>query len=240
MKGYREELKDFLSRKSFLVAILLTALLAYGFAAVNSTIYFDDLEASRYVGEGNNMLQAGRFGTVLWSIVCGYRDRLVENAFVIDVLSVGFLSLATVNFGILFRRISSNQISMSACTVFACVLLSYPLMNEIWEYTGTNILICGGFLLASFALLLVYECIHKQERKNIGNLLGASLLLTWVCASYESIVPVYIFFVCAVLALQIVYGEEKEKQLKEVVLQGLIYAAVLAVGLILRVIVHRL
>lgn len=233
MKAYCDELKGFLKDKVFIAAVMVIALLSYGFATTNIAISIDDLEGDRYVGDGNVMLKAGRFGTFLWSKLQGPWS----NSFTTDCLAISLFVFAAINLCILLRRVSSNHISMSACTVFSCLLLSYPLINEVWEYTGTNVLICGGTLLASFSILLIHEILHGKKGK-WRNLIGAALLMTWVCSSYESVVSVYIFFVFAVLALQIVYGTEKEKLLKEVLRQGLVYAGVLCAGILLRTLIH--
>ena len=41
--------------------------------------------------------------------------------------------------------------------LFACLFVSYPLMNEIWEYSGANICVCGGYLLDAAALNLLWD-----------------------------------------------------------------------------------
>ena len=236
MNQYKKELSAFLHSRVFMVCVILVTALSFGFAMTNVTISIDDLEGERYTGSGNDMLRAGRFGTFLWTRLTGAWDH----AFLIDALSLAMMIFAVINWCILFRRVTDHAVSMEACTVFSCVFVSYPLMNEVWEYTGTNRIICGGYLLLSIALLLVYEQIHEGQWKKPWRLILASLLMMLVCASYESVVAVYIFFVFAILALQIVYGTEKEKTLWEVLRQGMIYASVLVAGLILRVVVHQI
>lgn len=219
-----------------MIAVLVIALLSYGFAAANLTISIDDLEGDRYTGSGNQMLQAGRFGTVLSKLL---RGGIWNTPFSVDVLAVILLILAAVNLCILFRRIAGDQIPMMSFIIFGCVLISYPLMNEIWEYSGANFNVCIGFFWDSAALLLVHGWLHSTGRRNHWALLLASGAMMWVGSSYESLIPVYIFLVFALLALQIVYGPAGEKKLTEVLRQGLVYAGVLAAGLLLRLLVHQ-
>ena len=240
MKRYQSDIKLFANTKIYIVCLLVVALLAYGFAAVNGTVGIDDLESDRYAGSGNALYAAGRFATVWWATLLGYRGNLVANSFVVDIVAVLFLCYCAVNFCILFRRIMGDKLKMAACTVFSCMLVSYPLMNEIWEYTGANLNVCGGFLLVSFALLLIHGWLHGGAWRKPAKLIIASLLMMLVCAGYESLAAVYVFFVFALLALQAIYGSEQEKTLREILRQGMIYAAVLVMGLLLRAVVHRI
>ena len=239
MHSYCSDLKKIFGNKVYTAAVLLIALLCYGFAAFNTSVSLDDLEVERYVCNGGTLLTSGRFATVLWAQLLGYSHDLPLNSTAIDILSVLMLVFSAANFSILFRRISAEKISLGACTVFSCLLISYPLMNEIWEYTGANLNVCVGFLLASFSLLSVYDFLETDGKKQWYRLIPSALMMMLVCAGYESIVPVYVFMVFAVLALQAVYGKTENKKLRVMILHGLVYAAVLAAGLLLRIIVHR-
>lgn len=240
MKMYIEELKQYIRSKQYLFAVLLIAVISYGYAVMNVSVSIDDLEVNRYVGNGNDLLASGRFGTVLWAILFGYRDNLVVNSGTIDLIAVIMLIWAATNFCILFQRIAKEKINESAYTFFSCVLISYPLMNEIWEYTGANLNVCGGFLLVSFSLLLIYDHTHNDRNKSFFKLMLASILMMWVCAGYESLVPVYIFFTFAILALQMAGGENKENKISSMIKQGMLYAAILVIGILLRIIVHSI
>lgn len=237
MKKYIEDLKGILRNKPYLFSVIIISIISFGYAAFNTSVSIDDMEYDRYVGSGNVMLSAGRFGIWFWSFIEGKW----ENSFLIDVFAVLLFIFACVNFCILFKRVSNGKIGMSALTVFSCLFISYPLMNEIWEYTGANVNICGSFFLVSLSLLIIHSFIHgKKGLLSYLSLGGAALLMMLVCAGYESVVPVYIFFVFAVIALQIIYGEEKEKKFLEILKQGLLYAGILVAGLILRVVVHKI
>lgn len=238
--SYIDELKSIFLNRTFLICVIAIAVIAYGFAACNITVGIDDLEGDRYVGSGMAMLQAGRFTMYLISLLFGYGSRVMEHAYVIDILAVCGLIWSSVNFCILFRRICKDAVSIDACTVFTCILVSYPLHNEIWEYTGANLCVSFGFVCVSLALLCMHRVVHQQEKSNLKYVIGASVFLMLVCSGYESLVTVYIFFVFAVLALQVVYGTQQEKKVKTIFLQGLCYAAALAAGLILRILVHQI
>jgi hypothetical protein len=237
IKEYLEDVRKLLKSKIFVFSLFAIAVISFGYAAFNSSLSIDDTESDRYTGSGNAMLSAGRFTMLFWSVVQGRW----ENAFIMDLVSIFMFAFACINLCILFRRVSNGKISLGALTVFSCLFISYPLMNEIWEYTGTNIVICGAFLLTSFSLLLIHSFLHGKKGKGAYlSLIAAAVMLMFLCAGYESVVSVYIFFVFAVIALQIIYGEEKEKKFLEITKQGSLYAGLLVIGLLLRVIVHKI
>ncbi len=236
MRSYFEDVKGFLKNRRYMFCVIMLSVISFGYAAFNTSIGIDDLEYDRYVGSGNVMLSAGRFGIWFWSFIEGRW----ENSYVIDIVAVVFLILAAISFSVLFKRVTNNKISDAALTIFSCMFVSYPLIIDIWEYTGANVNICGAYLFVALSLLLIYEQIHSGNWKKPLRLIPASLMMMIVCAGYESVVSVYIFFVFAILALQVVYGAEKEKRLFEIIRQGLIYAGVLVVGLVLRVVVHKI
>jgi len=236
MKQYSDDVKELFSSKLFVIAILIVAVISYGFAATNISISIDDLQNDRYMGSGNDMLQAGRFGMNLTYLLRGGKWY---NSYSTDIIAVIFLMWAAITFCVLFRRVSRNHISVNSCTVFSCMLISYPLMNEIWEYTGANTVVCVSFFLSSVVVLVMYEWLHSSK-KQIWILTIAAAAMMWLCAGYESLVSVYIFCVFAVLTLQVMYGDEREKEFWVILRQGLVYAGILMAGIILRLIVHRM
>ena len=238
MKSYREALYDLCSKKRFILCVALLALIAYGFAVTNSTLYIDTLENDRYVGSGQDMLQAGRFTMTLVANLVGFVGTEAQNESTLEILTILGLILAGVNLCVLFRRICGSALSDNACLVFVCVFLTYPLYIELWPYTGGMLMVSFGQVFSSYALLLIYSILHDGKSGRWGKLAFASGLMTLVCAGYEAVVPVYIASVFAVLRLQVVYPKGNERRVREILRQGLCYAAVLVVGLVLRLAVH--
>lgn len=239
-KEYLADIRFFVLSKKFIVCVLAVSILSYGFAATNVSVGIDDLEVERYIGDGMELLASGRFSTYLWSVLFGYNTNLPQNSFVIDVLSIVMFILATINYCILFRRIAGTGVSILCYTIFSCVLISYPLMLEIWEYTGANLNVCIGYLFVSYSLLLMQDQIRNSSWKRPWRVIVSVLLMTLVCGGYESLAVVYVFFVFAILGMQIIFENGKGKSAKNIFRQGIIYAMILVCGVILRVIVHQI
>ena len=110
----------------------------FGFDISNLTINIDSLAGDIYNSSTGQMIPSGRFGLQFWNFFFKNTAHLVENSYLTGILGLFFLIWAAINFCILFKRASNNTLSMPAYTVFAACLVSYPLMNEIWEYYGAN------------------------------------------------------------------------------------------------------
>ena len=237
MKDYRKAVAEIANRR-YVICVLLTVLVAYGFAAFNPTISVDDLLVDYYIGSGQNMLGAGRFTMTLLGRLFNYTGSLPPNSYAIDLVAVAAFVWAAVNYCVLFRRICGDRFTDSAAVLFSCALISYPLIIEIWEYTAANLNVTLGYLMSSFALLLVYDFLHGK--RDWWYLAAAAVLLMFICAGYESLVVVYIFCVFGILFLQAGWGDPDARKVKTIILRGLCYAAVLLAGLVLKVLVHRL
>ena len=153
----KQEFGYFLKNAKFRAALGLTLLLSYGYAIATTRVSIDSLEGDRYIGTGGVMLSTGRFGMNLWAAVLGYGRAEPSYAFGIDLLAALLLALAAVSFCALLRKAAQDRISMFGYGLFACLFVSYPLMNEIWEYSGANVCVCGGYLLDAAALNLLWD-----------------------------------------------------------------------------------
>ncbi|MCO7108506.1 glucosyltransferase domain-containing protein [Gemmiger formicilis] len=234
----KQEFGYFLKNAKFRAALGLTLLLSYGYAIATTRVSIDSLEGDRYIGTGGVMLSTGRFGMNLWAAVLGYGRAEPSYAFGIDLLAALLLALAAVSFCALLRKAAQDRISMFGYGLFACLFVSYPLMNEIWEYSGANVCVCGGYLLDAAALNLLWDARQPGVpwRGRALRMGAAALCLMVVCSSYESLAAVYVLAVFALLTLEQLLAAERPR-LAAVLTEGLWYAAALVGGLCLRVLV---
>ena len=238
MTGMKQEFGYFLKNAKFRAALGLTLLLSYGYAIATTRVSIDSLEGDRYIGTGGVMLSTGRFGMNLWAAVLGYGRAEPSYAFGIDLLAALLLALAAVSFCALLRKAAQDRISMFGYGLFACLFVSYPLMNEIWEYSGANVCVCGGYLLDAAALNLLLDARQPGVpwRGRALRMGAAALCLMVVCSSYESLAAVFVLAVFALLTLEQLLAAERPR-LAAVLTEGLWYAAALVGGLCLRVLV---
>ena len=166
MKKYFEEISFFLNSRFYCVLTILTTVIAYGYAATNISIGVDDVRGQLEIGEGREVIASGRFSQAILPNLLGYHTEWIENSFAIDVLAVIILMLSAINCCILFRKKSKDSLSVIALSVFSSLMLTYPLINEIWEYTHINICICMGIFLSTVVVYAVDDWIATKW--NIG------------------------------------------------------------------------
>lgn len=236
--NYKKELERFLSNKIFIWSVVIIALLCYGYSATNTTISIDDVQGDYYFGSGNVMLAAGRFAMTFWAKMIGFGDAMPPYTFAIEMLAVACFIWSAINFCILFSRVTKDKINDVSLNIFAILLVSYPLINEIWEYSGANLIVCIGYLCVSFIMLLLQNMI-AEKKVNICSCIVAVALMILVAAGYESLVVVYIFAVTAVLFLSVAY-ESKNFSWKEMFAQIGIYVAALIAGIVGRVVIDKI
>lgn len=242
MKKLKKEFELFIKNPYYMGSVIIIAIISYGFSTMNIAVSIDDLEGDRYIGSGKVMLAAGRFGMVFWSRICGYGNAGPVNSFAIDVLAVIMLGLSAIIFCMVMKNASGNKISMQGYIVFSCLLISYPLMNEIWEYTGANVCVCGSFLFDAISLNLIWKLINEKQNKliKINYAIGAILCLMIVSASYESLIVVYIFMVFTIIGVTILFDKSYTKRSVSVITEGFAYAGILICGIGMRFICHRI
>ncbi len=237
MKKYLKELLFFVNNRFYCGLTILTAVIAYGYAAANISIGIDDVRGKLEIGDGRQVIASGRFSQVILPNLLGYHTEWIENSYAIDVLAVFLLMLSAVNCCILFRKKSKENISMTALAVFSSLMLTYPLINEIWEYTHINLCICTGIFLLTIVIYIVDE--WMKTKWNIWKAITIVLLMTFICASYESVVCVYIFLVFSIIFLAILFDQDNWT-MKLLVRTGVVYVITLLSGLLGRFVIHKI
>ena len=237
MKKYFDEVMIFISDRFYCGLTLLTVVIAYGYAATNISIGIDDIRGQLEIGEGRQVIASGRFSQAILPNLLGYHTEWIENSYAIDVLSVVFLMLSAVNCCVLFRKKSKDSISTVTLAFFSSLMLTYPLINEIWEYTHINLCICTGILFTTIVIYFVDAWMGTKW--NVWKVLLICLLMTFVCTSYESVVCVYIFLVFAILFLMVLFDSDK-CSMKFIIKAGIIYITALVSGIIGRIVIHKM
>lgn len=216
-------------KKGYWVPVLFFSVSTYGYSIFSRTIGIDDLASDIYIGSGHVMIAAGRWGMVLWNKLAAIprlspaSDRL---------LATSFLMIAGVLLSALFYQIHYDlKDGGSVCkyTVLSCCLITYPILGEIWEYSGANYMSTGGMLIS------ILTCFYLLTRQTVGvkEILATGAMMTLPMSSYEAGVLFYITLVCGLLFYQYcVWGDKSRKGLYWK--NAIIYAAPLVIALFLR------
>lgn len=184
----------FSDKKAFF--IVLYTIISYGFSLFTRTVSVDDLAKDLYVGQGKYMLVGMRWFFYVWNRLF---STICYTPFLDEIIAFVFLIMATIVIGSIFEYITKNRNNTWPFVIFSVFFINYPLINEIWEYSGTCTAIYGGLALSSYSILYY---LVSEERRSVIDYIFMGLLITPSMASYESVVFVYIELVLMVLYLK--------------------------------------
>ena len=216
-------------KKSYWVSVLFFSISTYGYSIFSRTIGIDDLASDIYIGSGHVMIAAGRWGMVLWNKLAAI-PRLSPASD--RMLATLFLMVAGILLSGLFYHIHhelKNGAFVYKYTVLSCCLITYPILGEIWEYSGANYMSTGGMLIS------ILTCFYLLTRRTVGikEILAAGVMMTLPMSSYEAGVLFYITLVCGLLFYQFCVQGEKNRT-SQYWKNTIIYAAPLVIALFLR------
>ena len=229
-------LKDFynnvIRKKIYWIPLLFFTWASYGFSMMNRTISIDDLITPYYV-DGQVWLSEYRWGAVLWKKLFSFGEC---TPYIDKFLSVHLMMAAATLACCSIYYLNGRKKNPWLYTIPACLMVTYPLINEIWEYTcGATIVVPGDFLLVGTAIL--YQL--TRPRRTWKSLLLTTLILTQVVCSAESQACVYVTSVMLLIFYRFCVQEgEKGKKLAWLT-EGLWMAAPLAAAVVLRSVLGR-
>ena len=155
--------------------LLVLSIVGYGFSIFNRTIHWDDLLKDYYY----EACLSSRWGMVLWEEIIGVTDLV---PFVDRFVTLLFVIIASFLLGVLFFHLRNGEGKILSYTVLSSMVLSYPLINEVYEYTGADIQYAGN--LALIILTYIYLAL-KRTSYNIMTFVIASLFMILPASSYE-------------------------------------------------------
>lgn len=216
-------IKGFLKDLKFVVPLVLTLLAGFGYQLFNLSIGIDDLVSERYVG---GVLQSqGRFSSVFLHYLFGFEGFV---PYVKTLFGVIFLFFGALLFCVVLKKASRDTLPRLFYTFFACAFVSYPLINEIFIYKGSDLNTGLGYALTAVGLLFAENAISaglKNKRIFIVNFIYAIITWIFLMSLYEAFAFVYVMSVCLVLFIEKSTGKEAFRKI-------VLYAAPLVIGII--------
>ena len=188
-------------KKSFFIPLLFFLILAYALSTFSRTISIDDLAGSLYTGEGNAMIAGYRWFFIVWRKIHSIANYA---PFIGDFLALCLFFLSSVNLCVILYLIFKKEKPLLYLT-FISLFMTYPLIHEVWEYTGTCTALYGSLFFSTSAL--IYMLVNKKEM-TIVDYVFCGLFLTPSTSSYEASVFLYITIVLSILFSKIINDEE--------------------------------
>ena len=162
VNDYKEKIKELVNNKKYMLAILITAILGYGYYVTNVSIGMDDTCLDRYYGEfySNNMICYGRWGSYLLYKILNLTSF---TPFWVEALTVIIILLTTILVSAFIVR-NTKRDNIKLPIIFSCIYLSYSLINEPLIFQTSNLAYVLSNLLIIGAIILWYE-IFKENIK---------------------------------------------------------------------------
>ena len=230
MKRLKDDIEFFVKKPEYIIPLILVLILSFGFVITHYSVNIDTLSDARYYREGELLAQS-RYGGVLLDKIFGVMEY---NPFFVDGLAVIFLAMAAITFCILFKKISQDKINTVSYTIFSCLFVSSPLINEIFVYTPMSLGVCFSFFVNAVIFNLLY--LYKSSEKN-KYLIFSTIMLCIISAIYESSITVYLFGIIMIEILDYIYG--KRKKTKIIIKNLLIMLIPLLVAMIINAIISK-
>lgn len=212
-------------KKRYYLPLLFITFISYAFSIFNRTVSIDDLAQDLYYGAGDLKIKGLRWGQVLINRIF---STISFTPFLNRFLGVIFLLITVVLICSIFYYLDNKKNKMFKYTVFSCIFVSYPLINEFFEYYEA-LTIPLEFAIVSLCILYLLV----NEKYDIKNILLTGLVMSVIMAGYESLIFVYILLVFIILYHQYVVNEDKKGWIKE----GFGYALPLFIALVLKFVI---
>ncbi len=229
MKRLWQEVSDIFNQKVYTICVLITAILSYGFAICQPMVGIDDSAIGRYFSEGIGPIM-GRFGYYLLNKVCPVAEY---TPFVTDFIGVALLVLGSTLWCVVWQRAMNRSLSKVASTAFSCVMISSPIISEVFIYYLHNG-IAINYCLSAILMLIFMEAVQSVNKKQKVGKMAVCLLLLWICNSFvESFTIVFLMAIVMVWILQAIYGEQTLTW-KDLSLQSLWAGLILVLSVLVR------
>lgn len=213
-------------RPQYYLPTLICVFVAYSFSLSNRTVSIDDMAQHWYYGEMGLKIQGLRWGELLINTLFSierytpFLDRFI--GLICFVISSFFICVCLYSF-------DRNKRSIWKYGIFSSIFVTYPLINEMWDYY-LPLFVGVEFVVVTFVILHQYV----NKKYSVSNIIFSGILLSIIVAGYESLVFVYIALVFVILFNQYILNDCKDNNwIKE----GFSYALPLFVAMILKFVV---
>lgn len=220
----KQGFKKFFLNPLYIFPVLISTVLCYAYYLTHETVTIDSLSSDRYY---HGLLVAqGRLTATIIENCLGFEHLPIIAENIIGL--VCFIFGATI-FCIIFDKVKPLK-NILPYTVFTCLYITFPLMNEYFMFKGSVLTTGGSVLLVSFALYFALKI-----KNLLASILVSSIFIFFAYSWYESFILVYIGAVFLLLILL----ADSEKSQKELFLNGFWLAPSLILGFSLEEIISN-
>ncbi len=213
MQRLLKELRLFLECKIYIIAMVLIAIGAYGFAISHPSIGVDDTVTELYFRDGMNAYM-GRWSIFLASKLL-HLDISTFLPWIVELASVIILLFSVTLWCVLWKRMLEPAVQLPVWNYLfpAGLLLSCPIISEVFVYYLHGG-VCSGYGATALALLCFMESLANKQKKwknMICSLLGSLFFLAFAIGFYEAFISVFVMGAIMLFILnRILYGKNND------------------------------
>lgn len=188
MKNICRELRVFAEKKAYVICLLLTMVLSYATLLHSPTVGIDDTSFGIYYEDGVSPAM-GRWCLFLIDKIF----PLNYNPYFVEAVGLLMFCVSVTLWVVVMNRLFEDKVSQWGYTVFACVLISSPIISEVvvW-YVQDGIYLGHG--VTALAVLFSMEALRQgiSTKRCISNLAAGAVFLTVALGFYEAFMIVYL------------------------------------------------
>ena len=193
---------NLIKEKWFIIPLIITTILAYGFMFTNFSVGVDDLCLERYVS-GTYILSAGRWGT--W-LVYKILNINTFTPFWLEFMCVLVIFITSIVLTSFIKQITKNKLTKLSYIMFALSFISYPIVCNFLVYQPTNLTVCISNLMLIFMVIILYEKYLQDTEFKIN--LVILFILAFGISMYESCCQTFVVLVFIVVLLYNKFNKE--------------------------------
>lgn len=223
--GYGSRIIGYLSNNGFMIPLIVTMALSYSYFISHTAIAVDTLSGNHYNFRGY-ISQNRFFGYLVSYLLTIFGEQSFQFS---NLLRVLFLGLSGILFCVLIDQIVPQN-GIASRSIFACILVSAPIYVELLPYE-LGLSIGPGMTLVAISLYLIVT--SSRDSKGLIKLFGASVIIMFISAWYESLCVAYVIGAIAVIIIKIIFSKDTVR-FKEIIILGSLFLIPLIAGLILK------
>ena len=177
--------KDVVCRKAYFIPVLFFSIVGYSFSVYNRTVSIDDILRHYTIENGIR----GRWGGYVFVNVLGITEF---DPFIDRFLAVFFFVLTAILLSYIFYCLSGIK-DVWPYTITSSIFITYPLVNEIWEYTTANDGLGCYLVMVTLAVVVL-----RSKLPDIKKYLASTFLILIPMSGYEVSVFYYVSLVCII------------------------------------------
>lgn len=232
IKSCQELVAELISKKAFIIPLLLAALVAHGLRITSFAMSADDFDdySPNHMLNFTYYISQNRWGIALVNGLFGCGQTIpFYNAF----LSTLFLVIAALAWCVLIKKMAPKTTTPSLL-IFGSVFVTFPIFCETLMFPASFAAPCAYAFIA-LGLTCVAEWLFSSEREKSVLIVGV-LILALCVSIYEAFVSAYLVGVFVVLLLR---QKEKSDRMADVIKYLFVFALVLVAAIIAREVIGR-